>query len=222
MFFRKKNKEVKCDNCNSNLSDKFNFCPYCGDSLRDENKERRELGLLGRDDFPKAKDIRSNTQNFGITDKLISSLMNTMMKSFDKELGNTRNIKNINQENTRIEQIPNGIKISIGVPQQAKPRKEKVQTKKEITEEQMKKLSSLPRTSAKTKIKRLSDKVVYELTAPGIESPNDIFISKLENGYEIKAIGKKKIYTNSISIDLPLRGFSLTDNKLLVEFKTDK
>lgn len=86
----------------------------------------------------------------------------------------------------------------------------------------MKKLSSLPRTTAKTKIKRLSDKVIYELAAPGIESPEDIFISKLENGYEIKAIGKKKIYTNSLSIDLPIRGFSLTDNKILVEFKTEK
>ena len=223
MFFGKKNKDVKCNNCNSNLNDKFNFCPYCGNPTRDEKEERRELGLLGRDDFPREKEIQSNMQNFGITDKIISSLMNTMMKSLDKEFKSTQNIKDINQENAKIEQIPNGIKISIGVPQQAKPRKERTQIiKKVITEEQMKKLSSLPRTTAKTKIKRLSDKVIYELATPGIESPNDIFISKLENGYEIKAIGKKKIYTNSLSIDLPLRGFSLTDNKILVEFKTEK
>jgi hypothetical protein len=219
MLFGKKNKEVKCSNCNSSLNDKFNFCPYCGGSLRDERKEMKEFGMLGRDDFPRAKDIQPNLQNFGITDKLINSIMNSMMKSFD----NIQNVKDVNQENAKIEQLPNGIKISIGVPQQIKQRKEKTQiAKKEITEEQMKKLSSLPRTSAKSKIKRLSDKVVYELAVSGIESPNDIFVSKLENGYEIKAIGKKKIYTNSIPIDLPLRGFSLSDNKLLVEFKTEK
>jgi len=223
MFFGKKDKDVKCNNCNSNLNGKFNFCPYCGSPTRDEKKEAREMGLLGRDDFPRAKDIQSNMQNFGITDKILSSLMNTMMKSLDKEFRNSQNVNNINQENAKIEQIPNGIKISIGVPQQAKPRKERTQMiKKVITEEQMKKLSSLPRATAKTKIKRLSDKVIYELAAPGIESPEDIFISKLENGYEIKAIGKKKIYTNSLSIDLPIRGFSLTDNKILVEFKTEK
>ena len=219
MFFGKKDKDVKCNNCNSSLNNKFNFCPYCGNPTRDERKETRELGFLGRDDFPRAKDIQSNMQNFGITDKILNSLMNQVMKSF----GNMQNIKDINQENAKIEQIPNGIKISLGIPQQAKPRKERTQLiKKEITEEQMKKLSALPRTAAKTKIKRLSDKVIYELAAPGIESPNDVFISKLENGYEIKAIGKKKIYTNSLSIDLPIRGFSLTDNKILVEFKTEK
>ena len=218
MFFGKKNKETKCNNCNSSLNDKFNFCPYCGNQTRDEKDERRELGLLGRDDFPRAKEPQG-MQNFGITDKILNSLMNQVMKSF----GNMQNIKDANQENAKIEQIPNGIKISIGVPQQAKPRKERTQMiKKVITEEQMKKLSALPRTTAKTKIKRLSDKVIYELAAPGIESPNDIFISKLENGYEIKAIGKKKIYTNSLSIDLPLRGFSLNDKTLQVEFKIEK
>ena len=218
MFFSKKNKEIKCENCNSSLSDKFNFCPYCGDSLRDEIKERKEFGLLGRDDFPRAKEGNNIMQNLGFTDKVFSSLMNQMMKSIDKEM------KNVAQEESkqgaRIEQLPNGIKISIGIPQQKKPKKEKAQIiKKELTEEQMKKLSSFPRAEAKIEIKRLSDKVIYEISAPGIQSPEDVFISKLENGYEIKAIGKNKVYTNSLSIDLPIRGFSIIDKKLLVEFK---
>ena len=56
----------------------------------------------------------------------------------------------------------------------------------------------MPRAEAKTKLRRLSDKVVYEIAAQGIESPDDVLISKLESGYEIKAIGKKKIYVNTI------------------------
>lgn len=121
MFFGKKDKDVKCNSCNSNLNNKFNFCPYCGNPTRDERKEMKEFGMLGRDDFPRAKEIQSNMQNFGITDKILSSLMNQVMKSF----GNMQNMKDMNQKNAKIEQIPNGIKISIGVPQQAKPRKEK-------------------------------------------------------------------------------------------------
>lgn len=217
MFFGKKNKEIKCSNCNSEINDKFNFCPYCGDSLRDEAQEERDLGILGRDDFPRAKEANNLMQNLGFTDKIFSSLMNQMMKSIDKEMKEAT--KQEPKRKANITQMPNGISISIGIPQQIKPRKEKTRIiKKDITEEQMKKLSSFPRTEAKMEIKRLSDKVTYELMTSGVQSPEDVFISKLENGYEIKAIGKNKVYTNSISIDLPLKGFYLSDKNILLEF----
>ena len=83
-------------------------------------------------------------------------------------------------------------------------------------------MSNLPRAPAKTSVRRLSDKVVYELSAPGIESVEDVFVSKLENGYEIKAIGGKKVYVNSLPVNLQLKGFSISENKLLVEFKPEK
>ena len=81
-------------------------------------------------------------------------------------------------------------------------------------------MSTLPRTQAKTNIRRLSNKVIYELATPGLQSVQDVFVSKTESGYEIKALGDKKIYVNNLPIDLPMRGFSVEDNKLLVEFKT--
>ncbi len=87
--------------------------------------------------------------------------------------------------------------------------------------EQLKKMGSLPRTEAKTSVKRFGDKVVYELATPGVNSANDVFVSKLESGYEIKAIGNKKIYVNSVPINLPLRKYSILKNKLLVEFVSD-
>jgi len=145
--------------------------------------------------------------------------MNQAIKTINKQI-REMNIQDI-QENARIEHLPQGIKISIGIPgtsNQIKPRKEKV--KKQLTEEQENKLSILPRAEAKTKIRRLTDKVIYEISATGIKSPDDIFISKLENGYEVKAIGEKRVYVNSIQINLPLSGFYLADNKLLVEFKS--
>lgn len=225
MLFGKKRREIKCDNCNSKLDAKFNFCPHCGQSTIDEQKERKEFGLLGRNDFTKPQRQNENPlANLGITDKLINSIMSNMMKSFDKQMKGAENQNTDFMNNADIEQIPNGIKIRIGIPQQSanSQPKPKTSVKKQITEAQLEKMSSLPRAQAKTHIRRLSDKIVYELAAPGIESTDDVFISKLETGYEIKAIGKKKVYVNSLPVSLPLRSFSIANNKLLVEFKIQK
>ena len=81
-------------------------------------------------------------------------------------------------------------------------------------------MQGVPRVEAKTEIRRLSDKVIYELKAPGIEKIEDIFVSKVESGYEIKAIGKNKVYVNSLQIDLPLRSYTLHDKGLTIEFVT--
>ncbi len=221
MFFdKKKDKTIRCQNCNSSLDKKFSFCPYCGDSLVDEKAEARDFGFLGRNDLTTKKARQDPFLNMGMTDKILNSLVSNMIKSLDKQF---KQIERTEFDgNADVEQLPNGIKIKIGVPQSQQKPQRKVLQKKNISEEQLKKMSNLPRTPAKTKIRRLSDKIVYELTAPGVESTEDVFISKLESGYEIKAIGKKKVYVNSLPVSLPLRGFSLADNKLLVEFKTDK
>ncbi len=222
MFFNKKNKEIKCENCKSKISEKFNFCPFCGNSTMNEQEEMQEFGMLGRNDFTKSKERRRDPfAGLGITDQLLNSIMNNMIKSFDRQF---KNAESEMQTDADIEQLPNGIKIKIGIPQatpskQPKPRHS---IRKQITEEQMEKMSSLPRAAAKTNVRRLSDKIVYELTAPGIESTDDVFISKLETGYEIKAIGKKKVYVNSLPISLPMKSYSIADNKLLVEFKLQK
>lgn len=222
MLFGKKDKEMKCKNCKSKFSDKFNFCPYCGNPTMGEQEEMQEFGLLGKNDFTKPKETRNNPfGGLGITDKLLNSVMKNMIESFEKQMNESEEPEF--QGNADIEQLPNGIKIKIGIPSQAMPKKERrAATKKQLTDAQLKKMSNLPRTSARTNIRRLSDKVVYELAIPGIESTNDVFISKLETGYEIKAIGKKKVYVNSLPIDLPMKGFSILDNKLLVEFKLQK
>ena len=70
----------------------------------------------------------------------------------------------------------------------------------------------------KTNVRRLSDKVVYELKTTGIESVDDVFVSKLESGYEIKAIGNKKVYVNSLPVSLPMKGYSISDAGITVEF----
>ncbi|MDO8508720.1 MAG: hypothetical protein Q7S27_03480 [Nanoarchaeota archaeon] len=212
MFFKKKN--PRCDNCNSKVNQKFSFCPYCGISMLDEEKYMKDYGFLGKGEEMEESMIPPQL-GMGITDKLIGSLMNNLMKSLDKQFKQMN--KGYNGE--EIKSFPNGIRIQIGSSQNSKKPNKSI-FEKAVSEKQLEKMNSLPREKAETKIKRLSDKIVYELSTPGIESPQDVFVSRLESGYEIKAIGDKKIYVNSLPINLPLKSLSLDNNKLLIEFKT--
>ena len=213
MFFKnKKEKKIKCENCGAKSEEKFSFCPFCGNGFVDHLKEKEDYGLLGRKDeenfFP--------SENLGFTDKIFSSLINSMMKSLDKQFQNQ--FKQMNSpEKTEIKTFPNGVKIKISGPYFERPKKQ-IKLKKEISPEKLKKMGSMPREKAKANVKRFDDKIVYELSTPGVASINDIFISKLESGYEVKAIGDKTVYVNSIPLNLPLKSDSIIDNKLSVEF----
>lgn len=213
MFFNK-NKKLKCEKCKSGIQEDFSFCPYCGNPMLDAEKVRKDFGILGRSDVIEEDfmNIPLEPQN-GITDKLIESLMNGLMKTMEKQF------KEVSRgQNPEIRNLPNGIKISIGSQQPKKTNKKSQQST--VSESQLKRMSELPRATAKTNVRRLSDKVVYELAIPGIESPEDVFVSKLEQGYEIKAIAKKKVYINSLPLELPIKGFAIDPTKLSVEFKT--
>jgi hypothetical protein len=78
----------------------------------------------------------------------------------------------------------------------------------------------LPRVEASSSMKRLGDKIVYELKTLGVSSLEDVFVSKLAEGYEIKAIGTKKVYVNSLPVELPLQGYTLHEKGLTLEFGT--
>ncbi len=217
MIFSKKTKKEKCDNCNSNIDKNYSFCPYCGDNLLDPIKEARNYGLLGKNDNI---DNLQPQLNFGIADRLIGSLVNSLVKTLDKQFKNYD--KEVTKfEKSEIQSFPNGIKIKIGAPIPIKKPQAKSFFKKLPSDQQLEKIISLPKETAETKIKRLGDKIIYELATPGISSHNDIFISKLESGYEIKAIGNKKIYVNTLPVNLPIKSLAIDNNKLFVEFIVD-
>ncbi|MBX4212219.1 zinc ribbon domain-containing protein [Candidatus Pacearchaeota archaeon] len=212
MFFGKKEK-VKCESCSSKVENKFSFCPYCGFNLLSKENEMRDFGMLGRNDAIDEEINKNVLGGFGITEKIIGSLVNNLAKSLDKQIRE--------MEKTEVRSLPNGIKIKINGPLQ--PAEKKSTPQKEITSAQLEKMASLPRATAKTSsVRRLSDKVIYELITPGVESNQDIFVSKLEQGYEIKAIGSKKIYIKNIPISLPLKKCIVDKNKVLVEFKLEE
>ena len=203
MFFGNK-KKIECENCGSKIPKKYSFCPNCGIPL-DNEKNSKDYGMLGKSDL-------TPLNNFPVpfTDRMFTSIVNNLMKNLHKQM--------IDLDNAEVSTLPNGIKISIGIPQNQKAPKRAKENK--LTEEQLEKLSKLPRAQAKTSIKRLSDRIIYELIAPGVESVNDILVSKLESGYEIKAISENKLYVNSLPINLPIKSYSTDKNKVFIEFKS--
>ncbi len=213
MFFNKKSKGLKCARCSGKLESKFSFCPYCGASVISKEKMEKDYGLLGREDSIDPVQNVNPMANLGITDKLISNMFNMVMKNLNKQM-----IDELNGAD--VQAFPNGIKIRIG-SQQPKKKNERMQ-KKEISQEQLERISSLPRKEAKYSMRRVADKIVYELNMPGVSSADDVFVSKLESGYEIKALGEKNVYVNSIQVELPINHVSLDKNRLIVEFKTEE
>lgn len=211
MFFGKKNKEkekiTKCSSCNSKITEEFSYCPYCGHSLLDNQEKLAKHGLLGNHDgFDQAFE-----KDFGFMDKMFSSLIQNVVKNLDKQI-----VKDL--ENANITNTPNGIRIQIGQPPKKKHTNHPKVVKRELTEEQMDRIASLPRKQAETQIKRLGNKVVYELATPGVADTEDVFVSKLESGYEVKALGEKKMYVNTLPINLPIKSVMLEKNKIIVEF----
>lgn len=215
MFFKKKSKknEISCPECSSILENKkYRFCPYCGSSLHKEDIIK-EFGMLGQSDLNEEETMEQmfGDNGFGFADKILNTFVQQLIKTLNQQLNNIEN-----SEFAEVKTFPNGIKIKINpsAPSKKTPEKNKI----ELTKKQIEKITNLPKTEAKTTIKRLSDKIIYELNTPGVESTEDVFVSKVESGYEIKAIGKNKVYINNFPINLPLKGYWLKDKGLVFEF----
>jgi hypothetical protein len=198
-------KKQPCPKCQTRIKLDFDFCPHCGCDVRNPEKDLRNYGLLGKNEIMGLPTLGGG--GMGITDKLIGTLFNSLMKSFEAHM---------NSED--VQATPQGITISVGGPRQ---KAAKVKNRV-ISEEQIKRMTGLPRVEAKTDVRRLADRVVYELKINDIESVDDIFVSRVESGYEVKAIGKKKIYVNTLPINLPLKGYSLGEKGLVFEFNINQ
>ncbi|MGV8142696.1 MAG: hypothetical protein ACP5NS_03610 [Candidatus Pacearchaeota archaeon] len=209
----------KCERCTGKLKDEFSFCPFCGLDLRNPTTEARDFGMLGKNDSVFGAPMLGGGAT-GLPGDF-SNIFAQVMKMMEGQ------IKNMNPENLdfgdskpEVRRLPNGFQIKIGPAMQQHNHKQKAPEVKPrvISEEQRARMVKLPRAEAKTQVRRLSDKVIYELVTPGVETTDDIFVSKVESGYEVKAVGNKKVYLNSLQIDLPIKKYSVKDNRVTIEF----
>jgi len=209
-------KKEKCPKCKKKINDKYSYCPYCGANL---GEDEEDWGMLGKNDF---QELTNELKlPFGL-----NSIFNSVMKNLSKELEGQFNEKNSTKKTIK----KDGISISISTFGNGAPRINvremgKPSQKKEIpkfkqtlfTREKAQEFLNLPREEPKTNLKRLSNKVIYELEIPDVSDLENISIVKLENSIEIKAIGKKKSYSKIIPINLPINNYNLSDGKLVVE-----
>ena len=210
MFFKKKSRDVKCESCGRDTDKKYNFCPYCGKSMLNKFDESINFGMIGKSDMKDEDYLRNNAPGLGMLDRVISSMVGNLAKNLMNEM-----------KGAEIKNTPNSISIRIGAPGKIVKREER-KIPRMINEEKIKKMSEMPRTTAKTAVKRIGNKIIYELSIPDIESPEDVFVSKLESGYDIKAVsGNKKVYVNSLPINLPIKSLAINPNALFVEFRNE-
>ena len=216
-------KKKTCERCGEKISDKNSFCQNCGNQLKENNENR---GLLGKNDGPNEFDKFTNSIFGGISGKMINKMFGSAMKMLENEM--QKEMKNQNtQPKTNFELIINGKRIdpkNIKVTRQPIQviQKHKEQIKNilpKISPENLKKMSNLPRKEPATNIRRLANKVIYEINMPGVKSIEDVSIIQLENSIELKALGKDKTYFKLIPINLPIKDHSFSKGKLILELE---
>ncbi|MEK6915038.1 MAG: hypothetical protein AABW89_00660 [Nanoarchaeota archaeon] len=204
----------KCQRCEGKLKEEYSFCPYCRLDLRNPEADIQDFGMLGKNDSIFGAPMIGGG-SMGISDSVFNSIFNGVMKMMESQMRNLNpDGLDFGDARPEVRQLPNGIQIKIGPKKQPKE-DSKIRV---INDDQKARMAKLPRSRAKTEVRRLSDKVVYELMTPGVEDVNDIFVSKVESGYEVKALGRKKIYFNSLQVNLPLKRYSVKDGRLALEF----
>jgi len=224
-----------CQRCGKKTSKDSRFCPGCGTPLK-KGQKREEFGMLGENDSINEFEALSNSMfggMGGISGSFMNKMLSNTMRMFEKEMqkemqrgGSNFQNQNNNPPKTKIRLMINGKEIDLNGQNRETQNNEKIEKQKANTpkfkrfsEEQIKKFSKLPKKEPKTDLKRIADKISYEIEIPGVESLEDVSITALENSIEIKAISKEKAYSKSIPINLPIVGYNLSDGLFVLEFK---
>jgi HSP20 family molecular chaperone IbpA len=215
----------RCDNCGEKTSKEYNFCPFCRAPLNDGELDSEDWGMLGKTDS-----IDEIKLPLGFN-HLFNSLMKGMNAQFKELEKQTKN----EQPQKQPELKKGGISISISTSGNRPPeikvtsfgntpgfKEAERQTASKakaikLPSSDGKKFSGIPKKEPETTIRRLSNKVVYEINMPGVKSMEDISIIQLENSIEIKAFAKDKVFHKIIPINLPISDYNLSKGKLVLE-----
>ncbi|MBS3086580.1 zinc ribbon domain-containing protein [Candidatus Pacearchaeota archaeon] len=212
----------KCKNCGEKISNSYNFCPYCRVPLIDSFDDE-DFGLLGRNDS--MEEVKLPLGFNHLFNSLIKN-MNTQFKELESH--------NAKQDQKKSEVKKGGISISISTSGNRPPeikvtsfgnipkfKEREKQIAKKANSIKLplseKKFSGMPKKEPETNIRRLSNKVVYEINMPGVKSMEDVSIIQLENSIEIKAFAKDKVFHKIIPINLPISDYNLSKGKLVLE-----
>ena len=230
------NKKI-CKKCNAKVSKKVSFCPNCGTYLNpykknSENKNsKKDFGILGQNDElvqPNENEIFANSMFSGFSGKMINKMLNSTMKMLEKEM--QKDMKKMSQnQNTHFELFINGQRID---PRKIKVTQKPIQVQqikknsnkemqKNFNSENFKNFSKFPITEPKSNLRRLSDKIIYEIFVPGVKKIENVSIIKAGNSIEVKAISDENSYKKIIPLNLNILKYDLNNEIISLELQSD-
>lgn len=222
-------KKVKCA-CGKKVDASYAYCPHCGGDLKAKVERDHEMKELVKE----VEDAMDMPFFLKLPfEKLVKQMTSEIEKQFheyDKMLPETEK-----QDKPNI--ISSGLSINISSSSEGEPviqikqlgdgaKMGKKNEEKEVSlpiikidEKNAKRIAKLPREEPETKVRRLTDKIIYEILLPGVKNEKDIMINKLQNSIEIKAFAKDKAYFKLIPVALPIKKYHLDKGKLILELK---
>lgn len=218
----------KCKRCNSAVSKSFEFCPRCGQNLRGNKKfDKKDYGMLGKDD---EFDNMFQEPMPGFGNSMLNKMLAKATRMLEKEIENMHKLESKNNPRIRsrrnFQLYINGKRVNIPemenmqtIPQNIKASPNNRAKFPIPSEETIKKAAGLPRKEAQTSLKRLANKIIYELDAPGVRSISKILINKTEDGIEVRIFTRNAVLCKNIAIKLPLIAYYLKKQKLFLEFQ---
>jgi len=242
MFWKK-----TCNRCKKKFDKEFLYCPYCGFSEsgrketdffeKDFSESLKELKMPFGFNFLVKNLMKEMDKQFRDMDRQIAKETQEKEKKFSQEKrlsmpqssgisisissGEGKPVIKVNSfgnapEFKKLEESLKGNSTNIHTERKPKQFSQKTKPQK-ITEARGLELSKLPRQEASSQVRRLSGKVIYEIDVPGVKNIKDISVNELESSIEIKAFAKDKAYFKFIPVTLPLLGYKLAKEKLILE-----
>ena len=236
----------KCPRCKNKTSRSYEYCPYCSYPLKRVREE--DKGLIDKDleDEFGLSGLGGGFGGFPFGN-IMNGLAKELEKQFrELDRGLYKDIDSDEHTNMSVEDpgiIREGISISISSGDDGEPkinirkltpggimkpvRTEKAEKKVykkfpkvKMDKKDFEKLAKLPQTEPSTTVRRLANKIVYEIDIPGVKE-KDIILHQLHNSIEIKAFTKDKLFLKLIPVSLPLMDYRVEKGKLVLELKPE-
>ena len=196
----------KCRGCAEKVDRKFSYCPWCGASLK--VRSEGDFGMLGSSDSGRVQEELKLP--FGV-----EKIMGSLVKQLEKQIGN--------MEVDERTGMPKGLKIQIArgpmgqqvVQNKAVERKTAVV----VSGDEAERRAGLKKVDAESRVRRLGDVIIYEIEAPWIAKKEDVVVTELETGIEIRAYARDKCYVKVIPLKVEILGVRVDREKVSVELR---
>ena len=198
----------KCPACARKIKKDFVYCPYCGVSFRARD-EQANFGMLGRNDS-NDRIVEELKLPFGM-----NKIMNSLVKQLESQLGG--------MDLGDGDGMPKGVKIRIArgpqMNQVVREMPEKKVNVPNISNEENERRAGLKKVEVESRIKRLGNTIIYEIEAPGVKRKEDVVLTELASGLEIKAYSKDRCYVKFIPLKVEVIAYSVEKEKVVIELK---